>query len=551
MLLPPMNDYRAFITTYARPSDPPTYNYADVIDGYGSDPARKALIWTNDRGEERRFTFREISEASQRIANVLRSRGIGRGDRVIVMLPRIPEWQMTMIALFRIGAVSLPSLTMLTPKDLQYRIEQTQPKAVIAVQGETHKFDGLLDKDCVRLTVRYGAGEAIGWEDLVAVMAEASPHAKPEAMTRKDPGIIYFTSGSTGMPKGVTHSAYFAYSFLEIAAYWFDLNEQCREDICWGTADTGWAFSATCTLIGPWVAGVCAFTYDGPFDPKVRLQLIERYGITLFAATASEYRWMLGENLANYDLSKLRLSITAGEALDAPTAYRWMDLTRTRIHESYGQTESFMSVANFPMTEIKPGSMGLPMPGMPVDIIDEESYDPIAAGQIGHVALRVPFHGQMLGYWNDPVRTDEIYRTNAAGERWLITGDLGRKDEDGYLWYEGRSDDVINAAGYRIGPTEVESVIMAHPAVREVAAVASPDEKRGVVVKAFIVLNEGYRASDSLVREIQDHVKAQTAPYKYPRRIEFVGELPKTVSGKVKRKELRDLESARSRAAVG
>lgn len=550
MLLPPMEDYATFIKDYRRPDDPPTFNYADVIDEYGRDPSRMALIWTNDKGDERRFTFAEISEASKRIANVLRERGVGRGDRVIVMLPRIPEWQMTMIALFRIGAVSLPSLTMLTPKDLEYRIGQTQPKAVITVCGQAHKLEELLDPGCVRLVVPYGAGEADGWEDLVACMASASSVAASEAMTRADPGVIYFTSGSSGLPKGVTHSAYFAYGFLEIAAYWFDLNRQRRDDICWGTADTGWAFSATCTLIGPWLAGVCAFTYDGPFDPKVRLQLMERYGITLFAAAASEYRWMLGEKVSEYDLSRLRLSITGGEALDAPTAYRWMELTGTRFHESYGQTESFMSVGNFPVTRIKPGSMGLPMPGMPVDIVDEETFEPLPPGQVGHVALRAPFHGLMLGYWNDPERTEACFRTSASGVRWFITGDLGRKDDDGYFWYEGRSDDVINAAGYRIGPTEVESVVMSYPAVRECAAVASPDDKRGVVVKAFVVLHDGHEPGDELAREIQNHVKAQTAPYKYPRRIEFVSELPKTPSGKVKRKELRDLELARSRQSA-
>lgn len=547
MLLPPMNDYHELMRAYQRPSLG-TFNYADVIDDYGKDPARRALIWTNERGDERRFTFADISQASQRIANVLRERGIGKGDRVIVMLPRIPEWQMTMIALYRIGAVILPTLTMLTPKDLAYRIGQTQPKAAIVTRGEAHKFDGILDPGAVRLAVDYGPGEAEGWEDLLELMEAASPVAASEPMRREEPGIIYFTSGSTGMPKGVTHSAHFAHGYLEIAAYWFDLNDQSKDDICWGTADTGWAFSSTCTLIGPWLAGVCAFTYDGPFNARERLRLIEKYGITLFAAAASEFRWMLGEDVASYDLSRLRLSITGGETLDAPTAYRWIDATGARFHESYGQTESFMSVANFPVTEIRPGSMGLPMPGIPVDILDTESFQPLEPGKIGHIAVKVPFHGQMLGYWNDPERTEECYRTNAAGDRWLITGDLGRKDEDGYFWYEGRSDDVINAAGYRIGPAELESVIMAHPAVRECAVVASPDDKRGVVVKAFIVLNRGYQGGDEMVLDIQRYVKAQTAPYKYPRKVEFIDELPKTVSGKVRRQELRDLELSRAGA---
>lgn len=404
MLLPAMTDYNSFIADYVRPSDPPSYNYADVIDGYAKDPDRKALIWANEQGEERQFTFAEISAESQRIANALKARGIGRGDRVMVMLPRIPEWQMVMIALFRIGAVSMPTLTMLRPRDLEHRITQCQPKAVIAVASETSKFEGILGKDVARLAVHYGPGQAEGWDDLAVAMAGADPVCLTEPMTRDEPGIIYFTSGSTGLPKGVTHSAYFAFGFLELSAYWFDLNDQNRDDIFWGTADTGWAFSSTCTLIGPWIAGVCAFTYDGPFDPEQRLELMERYGVTQFAASASEFRWILGEDVAAHDLSHLRLSITSGEALDGPTAQRWMALTGTRIHESYGQTESFMSVANFPVTEIRPGSMGLPMPGMPVDIIDEETFEVLGTGGVGHIALRAPFHCEMLGYWNDPDR---------------------------------------------------------------------------------------------------------------------------------------------------
>lgn len=545
MLLPPMTDYHEHIKTYSRPALPDTFNFAEVIDNYAKDADRMALIWANSEGEERRFTYKEISEESQRIANTLKAQGVTRGDRVIVMLPRIPEWQMTMLAIFRLGAVAIPCITMLQKKDIEYRINLVTPKAVVTVRGETEKFSGLLGADVARFSIGNGEGTpAEGWQDFATVVAEADPVAPPEKMKPDEPSIIYFTSGSTGQPKGVVHSAYFARGFLEIAAYWFDLNSQSKDDLCWGTADTGWAFSATGTLITPWLAGICAFSYDGPFEPKVRLELMQKYGVTLYAASASEYRWMLGEDIESYDLSKLRLSITGGESLDAPTAYGWMERAGSKFLESYGQTESFMSVANFSILDIKPGSMGLPMPGMPVDVIDEETFKPLGPGEIGHIALRAPFESLMLGYWQEPEKTAECFRTDASGQKWLITGDLARKDNDGYFWYEGRSDDVINTAGYRIGPAEVEGAVMAHDAVMECAAVASPDPKRGVVVKAFVVLHDGQTPSDELARDIQNCAKEQTAPYKYPRKIEFLSELPKTVSGKVKRKELRDKEMA-------
>lgn len=542
MLVPPMTDYRSHALTYQRPADPETFNYANVLDGYAKDPTRQAMIWTNQKGDERRWSFAELSEASKRIANVLSTHGVKRGDRVLVQLPRIPEWLATMFAVFRIGAVALPSLTMLQPKDLAWRIGQVSPRAVVTVRGQTPKYAGLLGEDVACFSIPYGEGEAEpGWLDLAAEMAVASPERTPEAMRADEASLIFFTSGSSGMPKGVVHSAFFAWGFHEISGYWFDFAEQLRDDLCWGTSDTAWGFSACGTLIAPLFAGVCVFIYDGPFDPKERLRLMEKYGVTHFAAAASEYRWILAEDVSSYNLSKLRLSITAGESLDASTARKWMALSGTRIHEAYGQTESFMTVGNFPAAEIRPGAMGLPMPGLPVDIVDDDCR-PLAAGEIGNVALRAPYRGLMLGYWNDPERTEACYRTDTEGQRWFITGDLGRKDADGYFWYEGRADDVINAAGYRIGPVEVESAVQSHPAVVECAAVPSPDDKRGEVVKAFVVLRAGYTPSDDLVREIQNHVKAQTAPYKYPRKIEFVAALPKTESGKVKRRELRDRE---------
>ena len=544
MLLEEMRDYWKTVRSYSRPPMPDVFNYCDVIDGYAADPAREALIWSNEAGAERRMTFAEISEGSKRIAAVLKEKGVGRGDRVLVMLPRIPEWQMAMLAVFRIGAIAIPCITMLTAKDLDYRIAATSPAAVVTMDGETAKFDGLLEDGVARFSLPYPQpAPRAGWLDLMALVGQVSSDVATEAMRPDEGSILYFTSGSTGQPKGVLHSAFFPRAFYEVSAYWFDLNTQSRDDTMWGTADTGWSFSATSTLIGPWLAGVRAVTYDGRFDAKKRLELLARYGVTHYAAAASEFRWLLGERLEDYDLSKLRLTVTAGEALDGPTAEGWMRRAGCRIHEAYGQTEALMMIANYPVTEIRPGSMGLPLPGMPVEVIGETSHEVLNPGEVGQVALKMPVEGMMLGYWDAPEKTEACYVIDAKGERWYITGDLARRDADGYFWYEGRGDDVIKTAGYRVGPAEVDSAVMAHEAVKECAAVASPDADRGLVVKAFVVLHDGVAATADLAGDIQDFVKSLTAPYKYPRKIEFIAELPKTVTGKVRRKELRDREA--------
>lgn len=543
MLLPPLRDYATDAAAYRRPQAPETFNYCDIIDGYAEDPSRLALVWLNAAGDERRLTFADISDRSRRMAAVLRARGVQRGDRVLIMLPRIPEWQIAMMAVFRIGAVAIPCITMLTRKDLDYRMTATNPRAVVTVPSATPRFDGI-PGEWERLVIPYGGGDAPGWDDLVALSDAQRTGIATEPMRPGDGALIYFTSGSTGMPKGVLHSAYFPRAYLECSAYWFDLNDQSRDDLMWGTADTGWSFSLTTTLVGPWLAGVAALTYDGPFDPAERLRIMAEYGVTVFAAAASEFRQMLGQRIEDHDLSRLRLCVTAGESLDGPTARNWMTRAGCRIHEAYGQTEALMVIANYPVTEIRPGAMGLPLPGLPIDVISEDAHRPLPPGAVGHVAIRMPMEGMMLGYWQAPEKTETCYVTNALGERWYVSGDLARKDADGYFWYEGRSDDIINTAGYRVGPAEVEGAVMGHPAVKECAAVGSPDPARGEIIKAFVVLHAGHEGSADLAREIQDFVKRDTAPYKYPRAIEFVADLPKTVTGKIRRKELRDREKA-------
>lgn len=545
MLVQPMTDYRSLIASYSRPGSPETFNYCDVIATYAQDRSREAMIWANDRGEERNFTFADVDAESCRIADVLRTRGVGKGDRVLVMLPRIPEWQFTMLAVFRLGAIAIPSLTMLQPKDLEYRLELATPKAVVTTGREVSKFDGLLVRDEARLFVPDESGDPVGWEDLAKAAASARGNVPAEPMRADEGSIIYFTSGSTGMPKGVEHSAYFARSFYEVAAYWLDLNEQSKNDTVWCTADTGWSLCATGVLIGPWLAGVRVFFYDGPFDAAKRLQLMEKYGITVYLAAATEYRHLVAQKIEDYDLSRLRLSATAGESLDATTLRGWMERAGCRMHEAYGQTESLMTIANYPGTEIRPGSMGLPFPGSRINVISQETHEVAPQGEVGMVAIKMPTKDLMLGYWKDSAKTSECFVENAKDERWFVTGDLASKDKDGYFWYAGRNDDVINAAGYRIGPTEVEAVVMDHSAVRECACIASPDQERGFVVKAFIVLNDGFTGSPSLMEEIKNFVKSRTAPYKYPRKIEFVDTLPMTPSGKIRRNVLRELEAKR------
>jgi acyl-coenzyme A synthetase/AMP-(fatty) acid ligase len=548
MLLPPLENYPRDATANRRPPPPETFNYCDIIDGYAADPTREALLWLNAAGQERRLTFAEISDGSKRMAAALRAQGLGRGDRVLVMLPRIPEWQMVMMAAFRIGAIAIPCITMLTAKDLDYRIQATAPRAIVTVPSEIGKFAGLTG-DAARLVVPYGPGEATDWADLLALAAAQTPDTPTERMLPEDGALIYFTSGSTGMPKGVLHSAYFPRAYYECSAYWFDLNDQSRADLMWGTSDTGWSFSLTATLVGPWLAGVRTLTYDGPFDARERLRIMADYGVTVFAAAASEFRQMLGQKIEDFDLSRLRLSATAGESLDGPTARNWMARAGCRIHEAYGQTEALMVIANYPVTEIRPGAMGLPLPGLPIAVISEETFTPLPAGQIGHVAIRMPMEGDDAGLLAGPGQDRGLFCHQCRGRAVVYLGaTLARKDADGWFWYEGRSDDVINTAGYRVGPAEVEGAVMAHPAVRDCAAVASPDPERGEVVKAFIVLHDGYQPTPALAKEIQDFVKRETAPYKYPRRIEFIAELPRTTTGKVRRKELRDREKAQGGA---
>jgi acyl-coenzyme A synthetase/AMP-(fatty) acid ligase len=534
MELPRMHDYAETCRRF-RWQVPDTFNFgADVVDALAADEQRLALIWCDEAGAEVRFTFADISRASNRLANALAERGVTKGDRVIIMLPRRPHWQIAMVACLKLGAVVVPCITMLTERDLAYRFEHSGARAIITTGENAAKVP-----QHVGLAARIAVGGAPGWVDWDDALASGPEHFDAVSVNAEDPAAIYYTSGTSGGAKGVTHAARALFVWRAAARYWLDLGP---DDLMWCTADTGWSKAGTAILFGPWSCGAAALFYDGPFDPRKRLELLERHRVTVFCAAATELRSLVYEDLSGHDLSALRHTVSAGETLNPEVARRWSALTGVPCREGYGQTESLMSVHNYPATEMRPGSAGLPLPGYTVSVL-RENGEPADENEAGILAIKLPNPNMMTGYWGEPERTREHVVENGDGE-WWMTGDTATMDRDGYVYFLGRGDDIINSAGYRIGPTEVENVLLEHPAVRECAAVASPDPERGEVVKAFVVLAEPERGSEALVKELQEHCKTLTAPYKYPRKVAFVTDLPKNVAGKVLRGELRRQEFA-------
>ena len=509
---------------------PSEFNFAvDVVDAWAKDETRIALLAVNDTGNEKTYTFADISHASKQLANLLQRKGLKQGDRVMVMLPRIAEWQIVMTAVMRLGAVPIPCITMLTVKDIEYRVQHSGARGVITLSEESEKYAncGLPVQVCVGSAPEH-------WTSIK--QAEDLP-AEFEAATVKadDPAILYYTSGSTGSPKGVTHSSRAIWAWRYSAEYWLDLKEGDR---IWCTADTGWSKAGTSILFGPWSQGASSLFYDGPFEPAKRLAFLEKYEVTCFCAAATELRRLILEDVSQYDLSKLKSTVSAGESVNPEVIERWHGLTGTTVLDGYGQTETLMTVTNRPGREVKPGSMGLPLPGLEVGAYDAEAQtvSPFGAGEL---VLALPYPQLMLGYWQDPQRTEQT-QLEVGDRSWYATGDNVEIDNDGYVFYTGRADDIINSSGYRIGPQEVENALSEHAAVLECAVVGIPDEERGELVKAWVVLAPGYSAADDLVKALQDHAKATTAPYKYPRKIAFAEDLPKTVSGKIRRNVLRE-----------
>jgi acetyl-CoA synthetase len=525
---------------------PEYFNFGfDVIDAWANKDRNKiAMIWVNQEGVEKKYTFWDLMRLSNQIVNIMIKYGINKGDRVLIMLPRVPEWWTFTLALIKRGAVYCPAPTMLTPKDLKYRINLADIKMVITMQEQADKIDEIA-KECPSLTCRLMIdGKRPGWISYPVELDYPAPvSAKivnlPGTKKTKstDPLVIFFTSGTTGEPKMVLHEHSYPLGHIVTARFWHDLRVN---DLHLTLSDTGWAKSAWGKFYGQWIEGSAIFVYDirSRFNATEILPLIEKYGISTFCVPPTIYRMLILADLDKFDFSELRHCVSAGEPLNPEVIKAWKEATGLTIYEGYGQTETVLCIGTFPGMKPKFGSMGRPSPGWHIELHDDHGK-PVGLHEEGKIAICMK--PRPVGMFREYLNNEEENKKSFVGD-WYYTGDKAYRDEDGYLWFIGRDDDVIKSSGYRIGPFEVESALIEHPAVQEAAVVGSPDDIRGLIVKAFIILKPGHKASDTLTREIQDHVKKVTAPYKYPRAIEFVESLPKTISGKIRRKELRENE---------
>ena len=523
---------------------PENFNFAyDVVDEWAkTDPDKRALCWTNDKGAHRDLTFGELKMLSDRTASFFRSAGIGKGDMVMLILKRSIEFWQTILALHKIGAIAIPATHLLTDKDLVYRNNAADVKAIVATEDDNltaHVNLAMEKSPSVKQRIMVGKNIPEGWIDFHQGVKNAAPFVKPERVNvNEDIMILYFTSGTTGQPKMVIHDYTYPLGHITTAKYWHNLHEN---SIHLTVADTGWAKAVWGKLYGQWIVGATVFVYDfeGRFIPEDMLRMIADYKVTSFCAPPTIFRFLIREDLSKYDLSALEYCTTAGEALNPSVFATFYKQTGIKMMEAFGQTETAPTIITYPWLEPKPGSMGLPNPLYKMDLLthDGRSAEDGEQGEIVFYTNEKRPLALFMGYYRDEALTRQVYAHNL-----YHTGDMAWRDEEGYYWFVGRTDDVIKSSGYRIGPFEVESAVMTHPAVVECAITGVPDEIRGQVIKATIVLAEEYRtkAGDALAKEIQQHVKNVTAPYKYPRIIEFVSELPKTISGKIRRVEIRE-----------
>lgn len=525
---------------------PENFNFAyDVVDKWARvEPDKRALLWCDDHDNERTFTFTDISRLSNRMANSFSAMGIGKGDVVMCILRRRWEYWVTAVALCKIGATIIPATLQLTKKDIVYRAQSAHVKAMVCVDddyvcGEVEK--ALPESPSIESIIVAG-GTREGWTSYESLLEEGSEDwvrpAGDKATKNSDIMLIYFTSGTTGMAKAVCHSFVHPLGHIITAKYW----QQVQEDrLHMSVSDSGWAKFGWGKIYGQWICGATVFAYDmDKFVPAKLLQKIQDYKLTTFCAPPTMYRFMLQEDVERYDLSSVANFATAGEPLNAEVTLAWERLTGKKIREGFGQTEGPVLLATFPWIEPRPGSMGKPSPLFNIRLLDENGneMDDGEEGAICVTKLKEAYPpGLFVGYFQDPKRTAET-----VGGEYYNLHDMAWRDSDGYYFFIGRNDDVIKCSGYRIGPFEVESALVEHPAVVEAAVTAAPDPVRGMVVKASIILAKGWEPSDDLVKELQNHVKKTTAPYKYPRIVEFVDELPKTVGGKIKRREIRNAD---------
>jgi acetyl-CoA synthetase len=525
---------------------PEFYNFGyDVVDAWAvKEPDKPAMLWVNQQGEMKRYSFSDMKTESDRAVGLLHDCGISQGDRVFIMLPRIPEWWVLIVALIKLGAIFTPAPTMLTPHDISYRLRIGGFALVITDRENAHKVEEAIGEGTFTPKCMVVDGELPGWIGYsrerasrisLPVMAGKS---LPRVMTKSsDPLVIFFTSGTTGNPKMVLHDHSYPLGHIVTAQLWQDLRPS---DLHFTISDTGWAKSAWGSLFGQWLAGAEIFVYDirGKFDPAEIPPLLEKFKITTFCCPPTIYRMLILLNLKRYDLSGLRHCVSAGEPLNPEVIRIWKEKTGLLIYEGYGQTETVLCIGAFPGRECPPGSMGKPAPGWCIELHDKDGR-PVGVNREGRIAISVD--PRPVGLFTGYIENDAANRKSFV-KGWYYTDDKAAMDEDGNFWFIGRDDDVIKASGYRIGPFEVESALLEHPAVAEAAVVGSPDPIRGLIVKAFVVLKPGYLPSGQLVTGLQEHVKKVTAPYKYPRAIEFVTALPKTYSGKIRRNELRERE---------
>jgi len=531
-------DYEDFYKN-AKITVPENFNFAyDVIDEYARlVPNKRAIVWCNSKGEEKFFSFKDVSEISNQIANYLLSLGLKRGDYIMTMLNRRWEYWMTIMACHKIGVIMIPATHLLTPKDIYFRLNSAEAKILLATAEDDviEHINNALDK-CTTLKKCLFTEHVDGFDCFDDEFVKFSKELKIDYRPCGDDDMLcYFTSGTTGMPKMVQHNYEYPLGHIFTAYFW----QQVVDDGLHLTmAETGWAKCSWGRLYGQWICGTAQFIYDynGRFTPTDILPFIHRYGITTFCAPPTIYRFFVKENLENYDFSSLVHCSTAGEALNPEVFKQFYQATGQKIYEGFGQTESTVILANYAQfSDAIPGSLGKPSPIYDIEIIDDNEK-PLGNNQEGEIAIRLKKHqlGLVTNYKNEPERTKE-----ARGGVFYHTGDLATRDDNGVYWYVGRKDDIIKSSGYRIGPYEVESALMEHPSVLECAITGAPDPIRGQVVKATIVLAKGYTPSDELIKELQVFVKNLTAPYKYPRIIEFVDEMPKTISGKIKRADIR------------
>lgn len=522
---------------------PDNFNFGyDVVDAWCEiDPDKGALFWVNDKHTKINFSFADIKKYSDKAASFFKSLGIGKGDTVMLMLKRRFEFWFSIIALHKLGAIAIPATHLLTDKDIIYRNTAANVKMIVAAGDENiiKNIDKAIPfSPSVRNRVSIGPHIPKGWEDFHKGMEAAPAFVRPNKVNENtDISLIYFTSGTTNSPKMAAHNFLYPLAHIATGSYWHNLDEK---SLHLTISDTGWGKAVWGKLYGQWIAGANVFVYDHEkFTPADILQCIETYKITSFCAPPTVFRFMIRDNLTKYDLSSLKYCTIAGEALNPAIYDTFYELTGIKLREGFGQTETTLTVATFPWIEPKPGSMGVPNPQYDVDLVDN-SGNKVSVGEHGQIVIRTD-KGKPLGlfteYYRSPESTAEVWHDDV-----YYTGDVAWKDKDGYFWFVGRADDIIKSSGYRISPFEVESVLMTHDAVLECAVTGVPDEMRGQIIKASIILRKEFidKADDNLVKDIQEYVKKTTAPYKYPRIIEFVDHLPKTISGKIRRVQIRE-----------